>query len=354
MEVIHAVNVNDALAKCLVSLVQVGERRESRNGPVLGFPGPVATSYARPNQRVLFSPMRNANPTFHLLESLWMLAGRNDLKFPATFVKNMKSFSDNGRTLHGAYGYRWRQHFGYDQLDWIADELQANPESRRMVLQMWDAGSNAEEKELKNDLYVANHGGLDVPCNTSIYFDCRGGKLNMLVSCRSNDIIWGCYGANAVHMSVLQEYMAAKIGIPMGVYTQMSNDLHLYESKMPKGGLTAFHRDICDYNLYSDKNTQNVILGTMPLIAPGESVKDFDEDLEEMFSAFDTGGVHAMVSVNYETRFFQQVVSPMTQAWLFRKTPVVAKEHAGRIRAQDWWWAMNQWLLTNHISFGAL
>lgn len=50
----------------------------------------------------------------------------------------------------------------------------------------------------------------------------------MTVFCRSNDIIWGCYGANAVHFSMLQEYLATYIGCPVGIYQQVSVNWHAY------------------------------------------------------------------------------------------------------------------------------
>ena len=103
----------------------------SRNGAVIRYKRPVTIIYTRPTERVLFSPARDANPFFHLYEAVWMLAGRNDLKSMTNYVARFKDFSDDGETLHGAYGYRWRKYFGYDQLDWIVDELKANPESRR-------------------------------------------------------------------------------------------------------------------------------------------------------------------------------------------------------------------------------
>ena len=52
-----------------------------------------------PCERVLLYPERNANPFFHLYESLWMLAGRNDVAGPARYAKNMNNYSDNGVTL---------------------------------------------------------------------------------------------------------------------------------------------------------------------------------------------------------------------------------------------------------------
>lgn len=51
----------------------------------------------------------------------------------------------------------------------------------------------------------------------------------MMVTNRSNDIVWGCYGANAVHFSYLMEYIAAGVGVPVGKYRQVSNNLHMYD-----------------------------------------------------------------------------------------------------------------------------
>jgi hypothetical protein len=221
--VIHARNVNDALIKGLDHLMGAGNFNNSRNGRVLVAPGPVITEYSHPNQRVLFSPLRDANPFFHFMESMWMLAGRDDVKFPASYAANIASFSDNGIALHGAYGTRWRVRMGFDQLDTIIAELRSNPESRRCVLQMWDAN-----KRWSNDLEVACTGGKDVPCNTQAYFDTLNGVLNMTVTCRSNDAVWGCYGANAVHFSMLHEYIASMSGLPQGVYRQFSNNFHIY------------------------------------------------------------------------------------------------------------------------------
>lgn len=42
---------------------------------------------------------------------------------------------------------RWRKFFGYDQLDWIVEELTANPDTRRCVLSMWDPGAGVASVE---------------------------------------------------------------------------------------------------------------------------------------------------------------------------------------------------------------
>lgn len=217
MHVIEARNVNDALYLGIEHLSKVGIRRDSRNGPVKIAPTPVTTVYQRPLERVVLWPERDANPFFHLYESLWMLAGRRDVAPLARYAKQMLEYSDDGKTLHGAYGYRWRHYFNHDQLKLIAEALQKNPDDRRQVLQMWSA-----ELDLGRT-------GKDVPCNVMATFQINTeGTLDLTVFCRSNDIIWGAYGANAVHFSFLLEYMALWVGVPVGRLYQVSVNWHAY------------------------------------------------------------------------------------------------------------------------------
>ena len=75
MKVIHARNVNDAVVKGAELLKAGGLTQDSRAGGTLEYPEPVCTVYERPLERVLFDAIRDANPFFHLMEALWMLAG---------------------------------------------------------------------------------------------------------------------------------------------------------------------------------------------------------------------------------------------------------------------------------------
>lgn len=226
MITIQARNVNDALWMGTRMLYQQGVEGPSRNGPVLVAPTPVTTCYERPTERVMLHPGRDANPFFHLVEALWMIAGRNDLAALTPYVKTFGNYSDDGKTVPGAYGWRWRNHFDADQLPWAIRRLKDDPTDRRTVIQMYDANV---------DQFAADNGGKDIPCNLialpSIGID---GKLNLTVFNRSNDMVWGAYGANAVHFSVLQEYLAAMIGVPVGFYWQVSNNFHAYTATLGK------------------------------------------------------------------------------------------------------------------------
>lgn len=339
MKVFEVDNVNEAVARSLPYLLAEGLRETSRNGDVIVAPGPVMTIYNKPCERVLFSQTRDANPFFHLMESLWMLCGRNDLAFPLYFNKRFAGYSDNGMHIHGAYGHRWRKWFGIDQLGIIVRELQKNPDSRRAVLTMWSPLGDLVPLDLGN--HEPSTGGLkgkDVPCNTQCYFDLRQGKLNMTVTNRSNDAIWGAYGANVVHFSVLQEYLASWLEVEVGVYRQFSNNFHVYldvynEEKLQKIASESWESDYYKHPSLPIRTEQ---CEAFPLMSEG--IDNFNEDLLDFFGAPD-------VRRGYRDPFFGEVAVPMYLAWEERKM----KQGNGlrwieEISATDWKLACLHWI----------
>ena len=116
MQSIHARNVSEALYLAKQALEVNGVEVQTRNGAALEFPTPVMTTYTDSRERVLFYPQRDANPYFHFMESLWMLAGRNDVEWISQFNGRINTYSDDGEHFHGAYGFRWREWFTKDQL----------------------------------------------------------------------------------------------------------------------------------------------------------------------------------------------------------------------------------------------
>lgn len=244
MRVIEARNVNGAWVQGVRLLMSRGEEEESRSGSVMVYPNPVTTVYGSPQERVLFCPVRAANPFFHLFESMWMLAGENSARWLDMWVHDFSSrFAESDGRMHGAYGHRWRHTFQTmmpsgahtrDQLLAVGALLRADPTTRQAVVSMWSP---------ERDLCVA--GLLDRPCNTHIYFRPReDGWLDMTVMCRSNDIVWGAYGANSVHMSVMHEYVACLAGMRQGTMWQVSNNWHGYTSVL--GRMATLSIGDCD------------------------------------------------------------------------------------------------------------
>lgn len=305
MHYINAQNVNEAYKRGLNVLAHFGEKQPSRAGDVLVMPHPVTTRYRNPRQRVLFDALRDANPFFHLMESLWMLAGRNDATWLDQFVSDFsKRFAESEGIQHGAYGFRWRTHFmldgneddpkyGFelDQLERIVTMLKRDPFDRRVVLQMWDPeidlGANVK----------------DVPCNLTVLPRIIHNALDITVFCRSNDAIWGAYGANAVHFSVLQEYLAARVGVSVGDYYQISNNFHAYTNIFNKKATPAWLEAPVEdpYSTGEAKVTQ--------IVTEGDA---FDEDLRQFFN--NPTDTNPPVS-EYKNKFFDDIAVPMFNSY---------------------------------------
>lgn len=316
MRVIHARNINDAFLQGMKLLKEEGVPQDSRAGPVLVMDSPVTTVYEKPCERVLFHAGRDANPFFHIMEALWLLAGRNDATWLDRFVGDFsKRFAEEDGRQHGSYGFRWRHHFDLegggaidrlpDQLDTIVRLLKENPDDRRVVLAMWDPVS---------DLDVSKR---DICCNTHAYFRVRGEHgsleksknfeftgvmsqrvnrvLDLTVCCRSNDMIFGGYGANSVHFSILLEYMAARIGVGVGKYYQVSNNCHIYTNVLGKIDL-----DLGPEDLYQ---STHLPAHTTPLVDDPDT---FDLDLRLFMVGSDSG---------FNNLFFKQVAVPMKRAY---------------------------------------
>lgn len=342
MNIIRIRNVHKALPLALEILKTAGEKRDSRNGPVYMAREPVTTVYEKPCERVMFWAQRDANPFFHFFESLWMLGGRYDVPSVARFAGNMENYSDDGRTFWGAYGRRWRQGMprdlvtdAVDQLPKIADQLRANPDDRRSVLQMWDGLSDL------------GHTGKDVPCNTMATFQVDSdGYLNMSVFNRSNDIVWGCYGANAVHFSVLQEYVALRAGYKVGTYTQISVNWHGYESTfLPlydkfadwEKDVASLAEEVCPY--------EGGQVTPYPLMVEGWN-EQWELQLHRLLNARGRAPTEGV----WEEPFFGEVAIPILRAHdVYKDTQSEeryprALEHLRQCRAADWKMACGEWI----------
>jgi len=331
MDIVSVRNVEEALILGTKVVNSVGVRRDSRNGPVKVMPMPVTTIYSHPKERVMFLPDRDCNPYFHFMECLWMLSGRRDVAWISQFSSNISNYSDDGIKFHGAYGYRWRNHFTepddknnvLDQLATIAELLKKNPDDRRTVLQMWDA-----TVDLGLD-------GKDFPCNLIITFRINPqGHLDMTVFNRSNDMVWGAYGANAVHMSFLQEVMASWVGVPVGKYWQISTNFHAYLNTLAKvEPVMDLSAGFTPYELGE--------VEPFPIVSSG--IDQWHSDL----AMFMDEGANAM---GYTDQFFKKVAVPMLQswqAWKDREAPDFmdsAAYYADRIAASDWRKACVEWL----------
>lgn len=404
-------------------------RRQSRDGSVLMIDEPVTITYSHPRERVLFNAARDANPFFHLYEALWMLAGRNDVAPLAYYDERSQVFSDDGKTLNGAYGYRWRHareedgyhvpagHRGVDQLDILVNHLKADPTSRRAVLQMWNVEDDllkigkvsecpncpskktAEESverpggwpSFRHGQYIEYKAGIpyvvdcpacggtgyepaskDVCCNLSVMFSTRTPSeevtpltdpcsyLDMTVTNRSNDMIWGMLGANFVHFTILQEYMAARLGVEVGRYHHFTNNLHVYEKNWKPDEWLVSEQWSPEYRLGNGPDPApsaggEALWTTVPLISNPEA---FERELPAIVRVFDGTRENDQSRYNHPTEpFLREVAWPALSAHYAYKRSRNAdnpeKYHSemntayafcSEIKADDWRIACVGWL----------
>ncbi len=248
-----------------------------------------------------------------------MLAGRKDVEFLVQFNKRMSTFSDDGIEFNAAYGYRWRRHFGYDQLVSVIQTLRKDLKTRQAVMQIWDP----------EDLTKST---LDKACNTQVVFDTRGDKLNMTVFNRSNDIWWGAYGANAVHFSFMQEFVAHSVRLPVGEYRQVSNNFHLYLELYDASKYVLNPPDL-SHDLYSSDAVK-----PYPIMNNAMCFS-FLEDCENFC-------VDPFREWGYNHPFFHEVARPMALVIRERRLKLSdGRDVAGKlIKAQDWSQAVLDWI----------
>jgi thymidylate synthase len=314
---VTAFNVPQAYFETLFYLKIAGKEESSRNGPVRALQAPFELSIFNPQQRVLFDTVRDANPFFHVMEFVWMMSGSKDLSWIKRFNSGFAKYSDDDKTLPASYGYRWRSHFGHDQINAIINHLRADGTSRRAVLAMWDPASDQSDDPLA---------GNDRPCNTHTYFRIVDGRLDMTVCNRSNDAVWGMLGANAVHMTMLQELVARALGVKTGVYRVYTNNLHIY-TDMPK------YAEISLTYAADDKYRGKHGVDPYPLLQFGETYQDFVKDCENLVIEG---------SPYFTTLWMRGVGQHMFTAYLNKETRHRSIE---LIEASDWKLACYQWAM---------
>ena len=116
---------------------------------------------------VVTDPVRKLNYRFMCAEALWILSGSNELAPLTKFNSKMAQFSDDGRTLAGAYGPPVTA-----QLDYVVKALLDDRETRQAALTIWRQNPPKSR---------------DVPCTIAMAFSIRDDRLHQHVFMRSSD-----------------------------------------------------------------------------------------------------------------------------------------------------------------------
>jgi thymidylate synthase len=222
----------------------------------------VAFELDDPRQRWVVSRHPAINPAFAVAELIWMLAGSNEAAVVNYWNRQLPKYAGGTHTYPGAYGHRLRNHFGFDQIQRAFKALRANPDSRQVVLQLWDATHDLPTDDGKPQ-------SSDVPCNLMSVVKVRQGRLHWTQVMRSNDIIRG-FPYNVIQFTTMQEVLAGWLGVELGPYCHWSDSLHLYDS------------DLAQFNAASDCE---VVRSTDSLMSTAEEGEVIVSDLYQRLRA---------------------------------------------------------------------
>lgn len=178
-------------------------------------------SLTNPVERVCYLEKRKANLVFQYAEFLWYLSGNQSLDFISYYAPGIKRFSQDGKTLTGtAYGYKLRGSYFHppiDQIETIISMLKEEPDTKRAVLSIF------HPEELRD--YRHN---IDVSCTLTLQYMIRDNQLISVTNMRANDMFLGVV-SDVFSFTMLQEYIAARLGLHPGNYYHVVASSHLYE-----------------------------------------------------------------------------------------------------------------------------
>ena len=153
-------------------------------------------------------------------EQVWFLSGaRKPDDFLRHFTKIRDILTNPNDVVTAAYGYRWRKHFGRDQIALLIKLLEKDPSSRHGVVMMWDAREDGLGGTKK----------ANVPCPYTFTVNIIGGRLHLHLIVRSNDMVLG-FPSDVPGFALLQCILAQKLGVRPGIYSHSISNAHIYDN----------------------------------------------------------------------------------------------------------------------------
>ena len=120
----------------------------------------------------------------------------------------------NGK-VNSNYGWQWERN---NQLNEAIYLLKRDKHTRQAAISIFDG------KEYGNYTH-------DTPCTYAVQFTIVHDKLDMCVTMRSNDLWYG-FCNDQYCFSKLQQLVAKRLKMPVGIYYHFAHNMHLYNDKI--------------------------------------------------------------------------------------------------------------------------
>lgn len=163
-----------------------------------------------------------------IYELLWFLRGDTNVKYLQEHgVSIWDEWADEQGDLGHIYGYQWRSWPDYqgghiDQIREVVDQIQQNPDSRRLIVSAWNVA----------DLRTMNL----PPCHLLFQFYVAEGRLSLQLYQRSADTFLGV-PFNIASYALLLTMVAQVCGLQPGEFVHTTGDTHLYLNHLDQARL---------------------------------------------------------------------------------------------------------------------
>ena len=172
-----------------------------------------------PSDNVITNKERKWNIEYARAEWQWYLTGDRNItklgkiygKIPPIWIK----MADDEGNVNSNYGHQWQRK---RQLDAVVRKLKMDKDTRQACISIYDG----------KEMYKYDN---DTPCTYAVQFTIVNNKLDMCVTMRSNDLWYG-FCIDQYCFSMLQQLVASRLDLPVGVYYHFAHNMHLYNNKI--------------------------------------------------------------------------------------------------------------------------
>ena len=215
---VQADNIDEIFEKWYEILSEMNLNNKSRDGDIVGEVINAITVLENPTNNIMKNKIRKLSMKYAIGEMLWYMSGKPLLKEIQKYGSGWDRMSDNGVTVNSNYGYCIQSKYGFNQWEFVKNELINNPNSRRAIIHIKEASS----KESK-----------DINCTVCLQFFIRDNKLYLTTYMRSNDL-WFGFPYDVFQFTCMQILMSMELGLELGTYTHIAGSLHFYKRDFEK------------------------------------------------------------------------------------------------------------------------
>ncbi len=161
-------------------------------------------------------------------ELLWFLKGDTNIQYlKENKVSIWDEWADENGDLGPVYGHQWRSWptpdgRTIDQIQQVLDQIQNNPDSRRMIVSAWNV-ADVDQMALP-------------PCHCLFQFYVAEGRLSCQLYQRSADTFLGV-PFNIASYALLTLMVAQVCGLKPGDFVHTFGDVHLYQNHLEQAKL---------------------------------------------------------------------------------------------------------------------